>query len=77
MNPVERFFGDLAAFVTEKSFASTRELTDAIITFLAARSENPRRYVWKANGEEILCKIDAAALASGANQRNSMCNAAR
>ena len=31
MNPVERFFGDLAAFVTEKSFASTRELTDAII----------------------------------------------
>ena len=60
MNLVERFFGDLTAFITEKSFASTRELADAIITFLAARNENPRRYVWKAKGEDILRKIDAA-----------------
>src|SRR6266480_4202910 len=60
MNLVERFFGDLTAFITEKSFASTRELADAIITFLAARNENPRRYVWRAKGEDILRKIDTA-----------------
>ena len=38
-------FRDLTEFITEKSFASTRELADAIIAFLAARNENPRRYV--------------------------------
>src|SRR5437899_284046 len=72
MNLVERFFGDLTAFISEKSFASTRELADAIITFLAARNDNPRRYVWKAKGEDILRKIDAArrALAAGPAQCN-------
>jgi hypothetical protein len=44
MNLVERCFGDLTAFITEKSFASTRELANAIITFLADRNDNPRRY---------------------------------
>src|SRR5438552_801849 len=74
MNLVERFFGDLTAFITEKSFASTRELADAIITFLAARNDNPRRYVWKAKGEAILRKLDAArrALAAGPAQRKSI-----
>ena len=56
MNLVERFFRDLTEFITEKSFASTRELADAIIAFLAARNENPQRYVWKAKGEDILRK---------------------
>jgi hypothetical protein len=37
-----------------------RELADAIITFLAARNDNPQRYVWKAKGEDILRQIDAA-----------------
>jgi hypothetical protein len=54
MNLVERFFRDLTEFITEKSFASTRELADAIIAFLAARNDNPRRYVWKAKGEDII-----------------------
>jgi hypothetical protein len=68
MNLVERFFRDPTEFITEKSFASTRDLADAIIAFLAARNENPRRYVWKAKGEEILRKINAArqALAAAA-----------
>ena len=72
MNLVERFFGDLTAFITEKSFASTRELADAITTFLAARNADPRRYVWKAKGEDILRKIETArrALAAGTIQRN-------
>jgi transposase len=60
MNLVERFFGDLTPFISEKSFASTRELADAIITFLTVRNDIPRRYVWKAKGEDILRKIDAA-----------------
>src|SRR6201984_1883442 len=69
MNLVERFFGELTPFIGEKSFASTRELADAIITFLTARNANPRRYVWKAKGEDILRKIDAARRALAA-QRN-------
>src|SRR6202040_1481373 len=74
MNLVERFFRDLTEFITEKSFASTRELADAIIAFLAARNENPRRYVWKAKGEDILRKINAAraALAVAQSESNSI-----
>ena len=34
MNLVERFFRDLTEFIYEKSFASTRDLADAIIAFL-------------------------------------------
>src|SRR5271170_2748817 len=71
MNLVERFFRDLTEFITEKSFASTRELADAIIAFLAARNDNPRRYVWKAKGEDILRKIDAARQALVALQPKS------
>ena len=55
-------------FITEKSFASTRELADAIIAFLAARNDNPRRYVLKAKGEDILRKIDAGRQALAALQ---------
>jgi hypothetical protein len=74
MNLVERFFRDLAEFISEKSFASTRELADAIIAFLAVRNENPRRYVWKAKGEDILRKINAArqALAALRPESNSI-----
>ena len=41
MNLVERFFGELTPFISEKSFASTRELAEAIITFLTERNDNP------------------------------------
>ena len=68
MNLVERFFRDLTEFITENSFASTRELADAIIAFLTARNEKPRRYVWKAKGEDILRKINAARAALAAVQ---------
>src|SRR5205085_10271213 len=60
MNLVERCFRNLTEFISEKSFASTRELADAIIAFLAARNDNPRRYGWNAKREDILRKIDAA-----------------
>ena len=60
LNLVERFFRDLTDFITEKSFASLAELSDAIIGFLAERNANARRYVWHAKGEEILRKITVA-----------------
>ena len=41
MNLVERFFRDLTGFITEKSFASTQQLADAIIAFLAAQRKSP------------------------------------
>ena len=71
MNLVERFFRDLTEFITEKSFASTQELADAIIAFLAARNQNSRRYVWKAKGQDILRKINAARAALAAVQSES------
>jgi transposase len=68
MNLVERFFRDLTDFVTEKSFGSVRELADAIVAFMAEHNANARRYVWRAKGEDILRKIEAArqALATAA-----------
>jgi transposase len=61
MNLVERFFADLTAdCVREGSFASVRELIDAIDEFLEVRNEAPKRYVWRAKGEDILRKIAKA-----------------
>ncbi len=61
MNLVERFFADLTAdCIREGSFASVRELVNAIEEYLAQRNEAPRRYVWRAKGEEILKKIAKA-----------------
>jgi transposase len=61
MNLVERFFADLTGdCVREGSFTSVRELIEAIDEFLEVRNEEPKRYVWRAKGEEILRKIENA-----------------
>ncbi len=61
MNLVERFFRDLTEDVIRAgSFASTEELIRDINGYLAARNLNPKRYVWKAKGAEILAKIQRA-----------------
>ena len=61
MNLVERFFADLTAdCLREGSFESVRDLIDAIDEFLAVRNEEPKRYVWRAKGEDILRKIEKA-----------------
>jgi transposase len=61
MNLIERFFADLTSdCIREGSFQSVRELIEAIEEYLAARNENPKRYVWHAKGEEILRKIARA-----------------
>jgi len=58
MNLIERFFAALTNdCIREGSFQSVRQLVAAIEQFLADRSENPKRYVWRADGAEILRKI--------------------
>ena len=61
MNLVERFFRDLTEDVVRQgSFTSTRELANAIFTYLAQRNLSPRRYVWRKSGQEILASIQRA-----------------
>jgi transposase len=60
LNLVERFFRDLTDQIAEGSFTSVKALADTIIAYLADRNRNPRRYVWKADGAEILRKIQRA-----------------
>ena len=61
MNLAERFFADLTEdCVREGSFESVRALIEAIDEFLAVRNEEPKRYVWRAKGEDILRKIEKA-----------------
>jgi transposase len=61
MNLVERFFRDLTVdCIREGSFASIGELVASIETYLAQRDLEPKRYVWKAEGQEILRKIQRA-----------------
>jgi transposase len=61
MNLVERFFRDLSQqAILPGSFGSARQLVDAIMQYLAQHNLNPKRYVWRAKGEEILAKIQRA-----------------
>ena len=61
MNLIERFFADITNdCIREGSFQSVRELVDAIEEYLAERNEHPKRYVWRAKGEDILKKIARA-----------------
>lgn len=61
MNLVERFFRDLTEdAIREGSFTSIQDLEQAIESYLSERDENPKRYVWKAEGSEILRKIQHA-----------------
>jgi hypothetical protein len=58
MNLIERFFADLTNdCIREGSFQNVRKLIAAIENYLASRNENPKPYVWRATGEEILRKI--------------------
>jgi transposase len=61
MNLVERFFADLTQdCVREGSFRSVKQLIEAIEEFLEVRNEQPKRYIWRAKGEDILRKIERA-----------------
>jgi transposase/transcriptional regulator with XRE-family HTH domain len=61
MNLVERFFRDITEdVVRDGSFTSVAQLVQAMTDYLAERNLSPKRYVWKAKGEEILAKIQRA-----------------
>ncbi len=61
MNLVERFFRDLTVdCIRDGSFTSVEELVESIEAYLAQRDFDPKRYVWKAEGAEILRKIQRA-----------------
>jgi hypothetical protein len=52
--------------VREGSFQSLREMVRAIESYLAERNQNPKKYVWRASGLEILEKIKRARAALAA-----------
>lgn len=61
MNFVERFIADITQeSVRAGSFRSVPQLTNAITEYMAARDEQPQPYRWKADGAEILAKIQRA-----------------
>jgi hypothetical protein len=61
LNLVERFFRDITQdAIREGSFSSVKELADSIMAHLVERNANPKRYVWKAEGQKILEKIQRA-----------------
>ena len=61
MNRVERFFRDLTEDVVRAgSFTSVAALVADIEGYLRDRNLHPKRYVWKADGQEILAKIARA-----------------
>jgi transposase len=61
MNMVERFFRDLSQqAILPGSFGSVAELVDTINLHLAQHNLEPKRYVWHADGQEVLNKIHRA-----------------
>lgn len=61
MNLVERFFGDLSMqAICNGSFCSVRELATRIEAYIAEHNLDPKRYIWKADGQTILAKIQRA-----------------
>ncbi len=61
LNLVERFFGEITRdCIRDGSFSSVAELERANDEYIAARNESPRPFVWLANGEEVLAKINRA-----------------
>jgi len=61
LNLVERFFADLTEdAIRAGSFTSVRELVRDIETYLAERNAAPTPYTWRAEGAEILAKINRA-----------------
>lgn len=61
MNLVERFFGDITQqALLNESFGSVKELAQRVLDYIAAHNLAPKRYVWKAEGQAILEKIQRA-----------------
>ena len=74
MNLVERFFADITSdVIRDGSFKNVKELEKSINNYLSDRNKNPKRYVWRKKGAEILTKINKARKAIGWDEY-SECN---
>lgn len=61
MNLIERFFGEISQqAIRDGSFENVRQLARRIEAYIAERDLKPKRYIWKAEGAEILAKIKRA-----------------
>ena len=61
MNLVERFCGDITQkALLNESFGSLKQLSQRILDYIDSHNLAPRRYVWKAEGQAILEKIQRA-----------------
>ena len=61
MNLVERFFQEITRdCIRDGSFRCVRELEEAIDEHIRRHNEAPKRFVWKAEGLEVLGKINRA-----------------
>jgi len=61
LNMVERFFRDITEeAIRSGSFSCVRQLTEAILRYLAKRNQKPKSYVWKADPHQVLEKISCA-----------------
>ncbi len=61
LNLVERFFADLTGDVIRAgSFTSVNQLVRDIKAYLAQRNADPKPYVWRAAGADVLAKIRRA-----------------
>jgi transposase len=61
LNMVERFFGEITRRVIRPgSFTSVGHLVAEIVRYLAQHNENPKRFVWRADPNQVLEKIDRA-----------------
>ncbi len=75
MNLVERCFRALTAeAVREGRFGSVRELVAAMDAYLAQRNLKPKRYVWKAQGVDILARVQRARAAMSPQETASPSN---
>jgi transposase len=73
MNLVERFFRDLTEdAIREESFGSVNDLITSIDEYLAERNLVPKKYVWKAEGADILKKIERARAAMALQPQSSV-----
>jgi transposase len=61
LNLVERFFRDLTQqAIVSGSFESVKVLVEAIDAYLAHHNLRAKRYTWRADGQEVLRKINRA-----------------
>ena len=61
LNLVERFFGDLSQqAISTGSFQNVRALATRIENYISEHNLDPKRYTWRADGQELLAKIERA-----------------